>query len=125
MDRIYHLHSSDKYRPPQADGRMGTGQGRGVKEPAASGEPRPVEAPRPSTNDMARRGMLLASIGQLADHQPPLVDADDLRLALLSERVGEVGAAYWRGHTDIEGELQKVAATALAWLEAIQRDRAR
>jgi hypothetical protein len=69
--------------------------------------------------------MLQASIGQLADAQPPLVDSDDLRLALLTERVGDVGAAYWRGATAIEDELQLVAATVLAWLESIERDRAR
>ena len=86
----------------------------------------PVNAPRSTpVDDMARRSLLLASIGQLADHQPPLVDADDLRLALLTERVGEVGAAYWRGMNAIEDELQKAAATILAWLEAIERDRAR
>jgi hypothetical protein len=75
--------------------------------------PKPRSIDRaPSTDDTARRALLLASIGQLADAQPPLVDADDLRLALLTERVGDVGAAYWRGMADIEGELQKLAATA-------------
>jgi hypothetical protein len=86
-------------------------------------KPRSVNPP--GVDDFARRSILLASIGQLADHEPPLVDSDDLRLALLTERVGEVGAAYWRAHTDIEGELQRVAATALAWLETIERQRAR
>jgi hypothetical protein len=86
----------------------------GVKPPATS-----------RTNDLARRQMLFAAVGQLIDTEPPLVDADDLRLALLTERVGEVGACYWRAHRDLEGELQKVMATAGAWLEAIERGRAR
>lgn len=86
----------------------------------------PVNPPATTAvNDIARRQMLLTAVGTLVDHEPPLVDSDDLRLALLSERVGEVGAAYWRGHVDIEGELMKVAATAVAWLLAIERERAR
>jgi hypothetical protein len=93
---------------------------------------RRIDGPKPrsvdrssSREDLARRAMLQASIGQLADAQPPLVDSDDLRLALLTERVGDVGAAYWRGMNALEDELQKAAATILAWLECIERDRAR
>lgn len=96
------------------------------------GDVRRIDGPKPPsvtrsnpTDDFARRSILLAQFGALADVEPPLVDSDDLRLALLTERCGEVASAYWRGHTDIEGELQKVAATALAWLEAILRERAR
>jgi hypothetical protein len=76
-------------------------------------------------NDMARRGILLAAIGSLVDNEPGWADTDDMRSALLQSRTGDVAHAYLCAHVDIEGELMKVAATALAWLEAIQRERAR
>jgi hypothetical protein len=76
-------------------------------------------------NDTSRRAMLLAAIGSLVDDEPGWANTDDMRSNLLSSRTGDVAHAYLCAHTDIEGELMKVAATALAWLEAIQRERAR
>lgn len=87
----------------------------------------PVNAPpAESTTDMvARRVAIQQAVVSLLDHEPPTVNTDDARLALLTERVGEVGAVYWRGHTDIEGELLRVCATAQKWLEDLARERAR
>jgi len=76
-------------------------------------------------NDLSRRVALQQAAVSLLDHEPKLVDSDDTRMALLQERVGEVGAAYWRGHVDIDVELLKVWATAQAWLEHIECERAR
>ena len=79
----------------------------------------------PDFNTAARRSLLNAHLWQLVDHEPAWATADDERLALLCERIGDVAGAYLRGHTDIEGEIQKVAATALAWLDALGQERAR
>ena len=76
-------------------------------------------------NTAARRSVLNAHLWQMVDHEPSWASEDDQRLALLCERVGDVAAAYNRGHTDLEGELQQVASTALAWLEARMREAAR
>lgn len=76
-------------------------------------------------NQAARRSLLNAHLWTLVEHEPAWSTLDDQRLALLCERVGEVAAAYNRGHTDIEGELHRVAATALAWLDMLGRERAR
>lgn len=76
-------------------------------------------------NQASRRAVLNGHLWALVDHEPSWAAEDDQRLALLCERVGDVAAAYNRGHTDIEGELHKVAATALAWLDKLGREATR
>jgi hypothetical protein len=83
--------------------------------------PKPASLKPLSENDVARRVALQQTVAAMLPFEPKLVDGDDARLALLIERVGEVGAAYWRGHTDIDGELLKVWASVQAWLESRAR----
>jgi hypothetical protein len=74
---------------------------------------------------MARRGILLAAIGVQADAQPRWAHTETDLLKVLSERLGDVWAAHNNAHTDIEGELQRLAGTALALMERLERERAR
>ena len=74
--------------------------------------------------DIARRVALQHTVAEMLPHEPAWAQSDDARLALLTERIGDVAAAYNRGHACIEDEVLKVWATAQAWLEARQRDSA-
>jgi hypothetical protein len=85
----------------------------------------PAEPPELSTNDVNRRVAVHTAADSLVPHEPKWAQSDGDRLALLMERVGDVAAAYGRAHTDIDGEVLKVIATAQAWAEARLRDKAR
>lgn len=75
--------------------------------------------------DLAQRAALTNHLFALMEHEPAWASSDGERLFLLTERLGDVAAAFNRGHTDIDAEMQKVAATALSWLMARERERAR
>lgn len=83
---------------------------------------RPV--PDTSVNDLSRRVMLQQTVAAMLPHEPKWAMSDGDRLALLTERLGDVAAAYGRGHTSVEDELLKVWATCQCWLEARSRDSA-
>lgn len=76
-------------------------------------------------NTAARRGLLNAHLWTLVGHEPTWASEDSERLTLLGERYGDICAAFLRGHTDIDGEVQKLVATGLAWLDARAREAAR
>jgi hypothetical protein len=87
---------------------------------------RPVNPPATlGENDVARRVMLQQTVAAMLPHEPTVVESDADRLALLIDRVGDVGAAYLHAHTDIDGELLRVWATVQAWLETRVREAAR
>lgn len=50
-------------------------------------------------------------------------ESEDLyKLAVLTEEVGEVGTEILRGQINIYKELIQVAATAVAWAEALEQE---
>lgn len=80
--------------------------------------------PARSSDDTARRVSILQAVAAGADKQPAWATSDEQRLALLTERLGDLGGAVLRGHTAPEHELVRLAATAVAWLERIEAGRA-
>jgi hypothetical protein len=64
-----------------------------------------------------RRALINGAAWSLAGHEPADVHTDADRLARLVEQVGDVAAAYLHGHTDLDGELLRVAAVAVAWVD--------
>jgi hypothetical protein len=70
------------------------------------------------------RPTIAAAMWAAADHQPSWCEFDSDRLALLTERLGDVAAAYSRGHANVEDEILKLLGTAAAWMEHLESARA-
>ena len=86
----------------------------GQKTPAGSGTAGVTDIHR-----NARRNMLNAAVWSLVDTER--VEPDHDRLITLGARLGEVCDAWRFGHRDLDGELLKLAATALAFVETQRR----
>lgn len=73
-------------------------------------------------NARSRRAVLNAGLWSLVDTDRVEPDAEHI-ITLLS-RMGDIADAYRFGHTDISDEMLKVAASALAFVEAREQERA-
>lgn len=75
------------------------------------------------------RGFIATVLWHHVDSEPPPprdeTNLDAWYLARLTERLGDVGACYHRGHRDITDDVQLLVSTGLAWLERAERERQR
>lgn len=79
-----------------------------------------------NTNQMARRVCAANAVVSLIPTEHQICGtSDDVWLARMTERLGDIGHAYRTGTTDITDETLKLAATVMGFLDYLGEQKAR